>query len=111
VIYFGGGVPKNFIQQTELLNLILGSKPRGHAYAVQLTTDTPQFGGLSGCTFSEAQSWGKIARNAKMVQCFCDITIGLPLLAQGLSEKEKAARKRPKPQFSWSENELRLAYR
>ena len=111
VIYFGGGVPKNFIQQTELLNLILGNKLPGHEYAIQLTTDNPQFGGLSGCTFSEAQSWGKIAENAKMVQCFCDITIGLPLLAQGLCEHEKLANKRKKPSYDWSGNHLKLAYK
>ena len=101
VIYLGGGVPKNFIQQTELLNLILGNKQRGHEYAIQLTTDNPHFGGLSGCTFTEAQSWGKIAKGAKMTQCFCDVTIGLPLLAQGLCEVEALAKKRRPPQFDW----------
>ncbi|MFA6431903.1 MAG: deoxyhypusine synthase [Candidatus Margulisiibacteriota bacterium] len=111
VIYFGGGVPKNFIQQTELLNLILGNKLPGHEYAIQLTTDNPQFGGLSGCTFSEAQSWGKIAGNAKTVQCFCDITIGLPILAQGLCEVETLANKRKKPDYDWSGEHLKLKYR
>ncbi len=101
VVYLGGGVPKNFIQQTELLNLILGNKQRGHEYAIQLTTDNPHFGGLSGCTFTEAQSWGKIAKGAKMTQCFCDVTIGLPLLAQGLCEVETLAKKRRPPKFDW----------
>lgn len=110
VIYLGGGVPKNFIQQTQLLNLILGHKLPGHEYAIQLTTDNPAFGGLSGCTFSEGQSWGKIAKQAKMVQCFCDITIGLPLLAQGLCEKEKLAKKRRQPQFDWSGKHVQVKY-
>ena len=111
VIYLGGGVPKNFIQQTELLNLILGNKLRGHEFAIQLTTDAPQFGGLSGCTFNEAQSWGKIAKNAKMAQCFCDVTIGLPILAQGLSEYEDLSRKRSKPEFDWSGKRLKITYK
>jgi len=110
VIYLGGGVPKNFIQQTELLSLILGHSLPGHEYAIQLTTDSPQFGGLSGCTFAEAQSWGKIARHAKTVQCSCDVTIGLPLLAQGLAEKERLAARRPKPRFNWSDDKLGIKY-
>ena len=111
VIYLGGGVPKNFIQQTELLNLILGNQLPGHEYAVQITTDTPHFGGLSGCTFSEAQSWGKIAKNARMTQCFCDLTIALPILAQALCEEISLARRRPKPQFDWSGKHLKVNYR
>jgi deoxyhypusine synthase len=110
VIYLGGGVPKNFIQQTELLNLILGNALPGHEYAIQLTTDNPHFGGLSGCTFTEAQSWGKIAKGARMAQCFCDLTIGLPLLVQGLAEEEKLAHARPKPIFDWSGRHLKVTY-
>jgi len=111
VIYLGGGVPKNFIQQTELLNQILGKKLRGHEYAIQLTTDTPHFGGLSGCTFTEAQSWGKIAGNAKMAQCFCDVTVALPFLAQALCEEESLARKRNKPVFKWHGDKLKIGYK
>ena len=110
VIYLGGGVPKNFIQQTELLNLILGNALPGHEYAIQITTDNPHFGGLSGCTFAEAQSWGKIARHARMAQCFCDVTIGLPLLAHGLAEYENLAKKRKKPNFDWKANHLKIKY-
>ena len=97
------------VQQTELLNLILGNKQRGHEYAIQLTTDNPHFGGLSGCTFTEAQSWGKIAKGAKMTQCFCDVTIGLPLLAQGLCEVEQLAKKRRPPRFDWMKWPNRLS--
>jgi len=109
VVYLGGGVPKNFIQQTELLSLILGHELPGHEYAIQLTTDTPHFGGLSGCTFQEAQSWGKIAREAKTTQCFCDVTIALPILAQALAEKEGLAKKRAKPAFGWSAGHLEIS--
>ncbi len=110
VIYLGGGLPKNFIQQTELLNLILGHALPGHEYAVQITTDNPHFGGLSGCTFAEAQSWGKIAKAAKMAQCFCDITIALPLLVHGLAEYDNLAKKRSKPNFDWKDTHLKIKY-
>ena len=112
VVYLGGGVPKNFIQQTELLNLIMGQDLPGHEYAIQITTDTPHFGGLSGCTFEEGQSWGKIAKAAKKVQCFSDLTIALPILAHGLAEVEELARKRKKPRFEWSEpKQVKVSYR
>jgi deoxyhypusine synthase len=112
VIYLGGGVPKNFIQQTELLNLIMGEDLPGHEYAIQITTDTPHFGGLSGCTFEEGQSWGKIAKKASKVQCYCDLTIALPILAHGLAEHEELAAKRKKPHFDWSDpKQVKVIYR
>lgn len=112
VIYLGGGVPKNFIQQTELLNLIMGQDLPGHEYAIQITTDAPHFGGLSGCTFEEGQSWGKIARSANKVQCFCDLTIALPFLVHGLAEYEELAAKRKKPHFDWGDpKQVKVVYR
>ena len=59
VIYIGGGVPKNFIQQTQVIASIYESRQEGHAYAIQYTTDAPHWGGLSGCTFEEAIRLGK----------------------------------------------------
>ena len=84
VIYVGGGVPKNFIQQTQVIADIHSAECGGHDYAIQFTTDTPHFGGLSGCTFDEAISWGKEAFDCKQVQCFCDATIALPIVLSGL---------------------------
>jgi deoxyhypusine synthase len=110
VVYLGGGVPKNFVQQTELLNLILGNELPGHEYAIQITTDNPQFGGLSGCTLEEAVSWGKIAEEARTAQCFCDLTIALPFLVHALAQEEKLARRRKKPIFDWSGRELKIEY-
>ncbi len=68
VIYIGGGVPKNFIQQTEVIAETLGYDKGGHHYAIQITMDAPQWGGLSGCTFEEAQSWGKIQPGREQVR-------------------------------------------
>ena len=84
VIYIGGGVPKNFIQQTQVIASIYGSRQEGHSYAIQYTTDAPHWGGLSGCTFEEAISWGKESVNTPRVQCFCDATIALPLVTAAL---------------------------
>jgi deoxyhypusine synthase len=84
VVYIGGGVPKNFIQQTQVIADVYGGTQGGHAYAVQYTTDAPHWGGLSGCTFEEAISWGKEAVHSPRVQCFCDATIALPLVTSAL---------------------------
>jgi deoxyhypusine synthase len=64
-----------------------------HSYAIQISTDSPQWGGLSGCTFEEAMSWGKEAINAPKVQCYCDATIALPLVTHALVERVKTKRK------------------
>lgn len=109
VVYIGGGVPKNFIQQTEVISSILGLELGGHDYAVQFTTDAPHWGGLSGCTFEEAVSWGKIAPMAKKVQVFVDATIALPIAAHALLEKMHG-RKRRAPAFLWGEKGLKIRY-
>ncbi|MFA7304987.1 MAG: deoxyhypusine synthase [Methanoregula sp.] len=84
VIYVGGGVPKNFIQQTQVIGSIHEKDLGGHAYAIQFTTDSPQWGGLSGCTFEEAISWGKESRTSRQVQVYVDATIALPLVISAL---------------------------
>ena len=98
VVYVGGGTPKNFIQQS---SIIFERFERGHKYAIQFTTDAPHWGGLSGCTFQEAQSWGKIHAKAKMASVHVDATIALPMIATGLAQScaDLAARRR-KPAFA-----------
>ncbi len=88
VIYIGGGVPKNFIQQTQVIASIHDNDRGGHAYAIQYTTDAPHWGGLSGCTFEEAVSWGKESADSTLVQVFCDATIALPLVVSGLKSMD-----------------------
>ena len=73
-LFIGGGVPKNFIMQSMLLI------PKGLDFAIQLTMDTPETGGLSGATLDEAKSWGKVGENAETVTVYSDATITLPIL-------------------------------
>jgi deoxyhypusine synthase len=87
VIYVGGGVPKNFIQQTQVTLTTIDREPEGHYYAIQIVTDPPHWGGLSGCTLEEAQSWGKVAIDARKVTVYCDATIALPLLVSSLRDR------------------------
>lgn len=89
-IYIGGGVPKDFTQLlTAIVGILKGEKLEyPHKYAIQITTDSPQWGGLSGCTFEEAISWGKESKKGNNVQCYCDVTIALPIVVQALAEKK-----------------------
>ncbi len=99
VIYFGGGTPKNFVQQSEVTATFIRKSHEGHQYAIQVVTDAPHWGGLSGCTFEEAQSWGKIAHDASIATCHCDSTIAMPILVTAMSENEDLIRGRKKPVF------------
>ncbi len=93
VIFIGGGVPKNFIQQTQVIASIHDAGLGGHAYAIQYTTDAPHWGGLSGCTFEEAISWGKEALDCPRVQVFCDATIALPIVTSALVARDVRRRR------------------
>ena len=90
IVLVGGGTPKNFIQQAPVCVGLFGQAVRGHKYAVQITTDSPQWGGLSGCTFEEARSWGKIAGGAGTVAVYADATIALPIVVSALAERCQA---------------------
>jgi deoxyhypusine synthase len=94
VVYVGGGTPKNFIQQTEVTNIVRNRKATGHAYAIQFVVDAPHWGGLSGCTFEEAISWGKISADAESVTVVCDATIALPIVAAAVMTRMNG-KKRP----------------
>ncbi len=109
-IFVGGGYPKNFIQQTAVIASYQTKHDRSLSFAIQISTDSPQWGGLSGATFQEAQSWGKYRKGAKMVQCYADATIVLPIIVHALSEEFKKLR-RSIPTFEWNNKNLTINYR
>lgn len=112
VAYISGGTPKNYIQQTEVVSEILGHEPGGHQYAVQITADAPHWGGLSGCTLEEGQSWGKIAKEATKATAYCDSTIGLTLLTTALLQNPSLWEDRDRLAFDYDdEGELTLSRR
>ncbi|MDP2908519.1 MAG: deoxyhypusine synthase [Nanoarchaeota archaeon] len=73
VIYVGGGVPKNYIQQAMQLT-------KGASYGIQITMDRPEPGGSSGAELREGISWGKLSEKGKCVDVICDATIALPMI-------------------------------
>ena len=93
IIFAGGGTPKNFIQQTEVTAEMMCKRAPGHKYAIQITADSPHWGGLSGCTFEEAQSWGKIAKNSQRITVNCDTTIALPIIVSAVNERVRGLKR------------------
>src|SRR6202045_4668404 len=80
-VVLGGGTPKNFINQASVQAEFYSDRVGGHRYALQIVTDTPHFGGASGSSLEEAQSWGKLATDAARISVHADATIALPILA------------------------------
>jgi deoxyhypusine synthase len=105
-IYLGGGVPKNYIQQLTPMLDAFGVEGEGHRYFVQLTTDDPKYGGLSGCTAGEAESWGKMAADGLAATAYVDATIGLPLLAGAVLSDRSSQPARAKRIFHWNNDTL-----
>src|SRR3989442_148674 len=97
-VVLGGGTPKNFINQASVQAEFYSDEVGGHRYALQIVTDVPHFGGASGSSLEEAQSWGKLAADSAKVSVQADATIALPLLATALASSASAllaARKMP----------------
>jgi deoxyhypusine synthase len=84
-VVLGGGTPKNFINQASVQAEFYSSAVGGHRYALQIVTDVPHFGGASGSSLEEAQSWGKLATDSDKVSVQADATIALPLLVTALA--------------------------
>lgn len=87
VVFLGGGTPKNYIQQAEVALEYISGESRGHDFGIQITTDAPHWGGLSGCTFRESESWGKYHRESMTATVYTDATIALPLLVTALAQR------------------------
>jgi len=80
LLMIGGGVPKNFIQDTVVCAELLGKKVDMHKYAIQITVADTRDGACSSSTLKEASSWGKVdVTKEQMV--FAEATSVLPLIA------------------------------
>ncbi len=96
LLMIGGGVPKNFAQDTVVCAEVLGHEVDMHKYAIQITVADVRDGACSSSTLKEACSWGKVdIAHEQMV--YAEATSVLPLLAsdayhRGHWKKRKAAR-------------------
>jgi len=82
----GGGVPKNFVQDTVICAELLGKDVGMHKYAVQITVADSRDGACSSSTLKEASSWGKVdVTKEQMV--FAEATSVLPLIVSDTYHK------------------------
>lgn len=97
ILTLGGGVPRNWAQQigpyfdtmTDRKMIHLKS-PIRFKYAVRICPEVTNWGGLSGCTYSEGISWGKFVpekEGGKFAEVYADYTHVFPLLIRGVVEK------------------------
>ena len=80
LLMIGGGVPKNFVQDTVVCAELLGEKVDMHKYAIQITVADTRDGACSSSTLKEASSWGKVD-TTKEQMVFAEATSVLPLIA------------------------------
>ena len=80
LLMIGGGVPKNFIQDTVICAELLGKNVDMHKYAIQITVADSRDGACSSSTLKEASSWGKVD-TSKEQMVFAEATSVIPLIA------------------------------
>lgn len=98
IFTIGGGVPRNWAQQgacyLDLINSRLGKGGdfKRYNYAVRICPEPVHWGGLSGCTYSEGVSWGKIVPKSEggmYTEVYADATIAWPLIVKAVMERLK----------------------
>ena len=98
LLMIGGGVPKNFIQDTVVCAELLGKKVDMHKYAIQITVADTRDGACSSSTLKEASSWGKVDITKEQM-VFAEATSVLPLIASDAYHRANW-KKRSKRNFS-----------
>jgi len=81
MVVLGGGVPRNAVQSAAL------ASKKGLDYAVVVTMDRPETGGLSGSTLKETISWGKLKGEADSVMVIGDTMVIFPLMVASVTER------------------------
>lgn len=94
----GGGVPKNFVQDTVICAEIIGVEAAMHKYAVQITVADSRDGACSSSTLKEAASWGKVSTTYEQM-VFAEATSVLPLIASA-AYHNGSWKKRPRRNFN-----------
>jgi deoxyhypusine synthase len=94
IFMIGGGVPKNFVQDTVICAEVLGKEVPMHKYAVQITVADARDGACSSSTLKEASSWGKVDTTFEQM-VFAEASSVLPLIVSHLyHQKDWKKRKR-----------------
>jgi len=91
----GGGVPKNFAQDTVVCAEILGREVPMHKYAVQITVADVRDGACSSSTLKEASSWGKVDTTFEQM-VYAEATSVLPLIVSYVYHRDDWQQRRPR---------------
>lgn len=81
MVVIGGGVPRNTVQSAAI------AANKGMDYALVITMDRPETGGLSGSTLSESVSWGKVKGEADKGMVIGDALIIFPIIVASVIER------------------------
>jgi len=96
LLMVGGGVPKNFIQDTVVCAEILGHEDVAvHKYAVQITVADVRDGACSSSTLQEAASWGKVNTGIEQM-VFAEAGSVMPLLASDAWHRQQDRNRNPR---------------
>ena len=93
LLMIGGGVPKNFIQDTVVCADLIGKKVDMHKYAIQITVADTRDGACSSSTLKEASSWGKVDITKEQM-VFAEATSVLPLIASDAYHRQNWKRRK-----------------
>lgn len=91
----GGGVPKNFAQDTVIAAEILGKEVPVHKYAVQITVADVRDGACSSSTLKEASSWGKVSTVYEQM-VYAEATTVLPLIVANAYQSGNWKNRKPR---------------
>ena len=105
-IYIGGGTPKNWVNDAVVMaNYTYDREIDGHSYAIQVTTDAPHWGGLSGSTLEEAQSLGNVHTEATHRTVNVEASVALPMMVGYLMQKG-VWKGRNRQKYNWADDDL-----
>tara|TARA_B100000902_G_scaffold57457_1_gene64345 strand:- start:10744 stop:11823 length:1080 start_codon:yes stop_codon:yes gene_type:complete len=93
LIIIGGGVPKNYSQDSVVMAEMLGFNVKKHKFGIQISTADSRDGGLSGSTLKEAISWGKNDSQMDEVMIWGEASVYFPLLLSYVQNVNRMVKK------------------
>ena len=89
-VIFGGGAPRNHIQQSQIGSYMFMTKGKGHAEAVRFSIEPSETGALSGSTISEGISWKKFDPEVEAVEVFLDSNLSIAIASSLVGGRDAA---------------------
>lgn len=98
IFTIGGGVPRNWAQQQPPFIGLIESrmpegkkpthiKPKKYSAGVRICPESVEWGGLSGCPYTEGVAWGKFDPDGQYAEILADATIIWPFVHQAVCQR------------------------